>query len=110
MGWNACSSCHDDSNMSRKYLLIPGVRSNNIYIVDTATEPKAPHIHKVIDGNKIKINKFIGPHTVHCLGSEIISFLGDAKGETPGGYLHLNKDFEIVGRWETSMGKIKVWL
>ena len=48
-----------------------------------------------------------GPHTVHCLGSEIIiSFLGDARGEAPGGYLHLNKDFEIVGRWEKSMGDI----
>ena len=28
MGWNACSSCHGDSGMSRKYLLVPGVRSN----------------------------------------------------------------------------------
>ena len=36
----------------------------------------------------------------------IISFLGDARGEAPGGYLHLNKDFEIVGRWENSMGDI----
>ena len=33
MGWNACSSCHSDENMSRKYLLVPGVRSNNIYVV-----------------------------------------------------------------------------
>ena len=23
MGWNACSSCHDDANMTRKYLLLP---------------------------------------------------------------------------------------
>ena len=35
MGWNACSSCHDDSSMSRKYLILPGVRSNNLHIVDT---------------------------------------------------------------------------
>ena len=28
-------------------------------------------------------------------------------GEAPGGYLHLNKDFEIMGRWENSMGDIK---
>ena len=25
----------------------------------------------------------------------------------PGGYLHLNKDFEILGRWENTMGEIK---
>ena len=24
MGWNACSSCHDDAGMTRKYLLVPG--------------------------------------------------------------------------------------
>ena len=109
MGWNACSSCHDDAGMARKYLLLPGVRSNNIYVVDTATDPLAPRIHTVIDGAEIKSKADLsGPHTVHCLGSEIIiSFLGNAKGEAPGGYLHLNKDFEIVGRWENSMGDIK---
>ena len=108
MGWNACSSCHSDEKMSRKYLLVPGVRSNNIYVVDTATNPLSPSIYKIIDGSEIKSKTNLsGPHTVHCLGSEIIiSFLGDARGEAPGGYLHLNKDFEIQGRWENSMGDI----
>ena len=54
MGWNACSSCHDDNSMSRKYLILPGVRSNNLHIVDTATDPRAPRLHKVIEGNTIK--------------------------------------------------------
>jgi selenium-binding protein 1 len=53
MGWNACSSCHDDTEMARKYLLLPGVRSNNIYVVDTATDPLAPRIHTVIDGVRL---------------------------------------------------------
>ena len=81
MGWNACSSCHGDASMSRKYLLVPGVRSNNIHVVDTATDPRAPRLHKVIDGAEIKAKTNLsGPHTVHCLGSEIIiSFLGDAQ-------------------------------
>ena len=71
--------------------------------------PSRPRLHKVIDGAEIKSKADLsGPHTVHCLGSEIIiSFLGNAKGEAPGGYLHLNKDFEIVGRWENTMGDIK---
>ena len=92
----------------RKYLLVPGVRSNNIHVIDTATDPFAPRLHKVIDGAEIKSKTNLsGPHTVHCLGSEIIiSFLGDAQGEAPGGYLHLNKDFEIQGvgktQWATS--------
>ena len=44
MGWNACSSCHGDAGMSRKYLLVPGVRSNNIHVIDTATDPFAPKL------------------------------------------------------------------
>ena len=108
MGWNACSSCFDDSSMSRSYLLVPGVRSSNIHIVDTATDPRAPRLHKVIEGSEIKARTDLSaPHTVHCLGSEIIiSMLGNAKGEAPGGYLHLDKDFNIIGRWENSMGDI----
>ena len=39
MGWNACSSCFDDGSMSRSYLLVPGVRSSNIYICLLYTSP-----------------------------------------------------------------------
>ena len=45
MGWNACSSCFDDSSMERGYLLLPGVRSNNIHVVDTITDPRAPPLN-----------------------------------------------------------------
>ena len=38
----------------RGNIFLPGVRSNNIYVVDTATDPLAPRIHTVIDGNEIK--------------------------------------------------------
>ena len=109
MGWNACSSCFDDASMARKYLLVPGVRSSNIHIIDCATDPRNPTLFKVIDGADIKAKTNLSaPHTIHCLGSEIIiSMLGDAQGNAPGGYLHLNKDFKIVGRWENSMGDIK---
>ena len=109
MGWNACSSCHGDPTMERKYLIVPGVRSSNLHIVDCATDPCAPRLHTVIQGAEIKAKTNLSaPHTVHCLGSDIIiSMLGDAQGRAPGGYLHLNKDFKIVGRWENSMGNIK---
>lgn len=105
MGWNACSSCHSDSGMARKYLIIPGVRTTNFYIVDTATDPRNPTLFKTIDGAEIKKKTNLSaPHTVHCLGSDIIvSMLGDADGNAPGGFLHLNKDFEIMGRWENDI-------
>jgi selenium-binding protein 1 len=45
---------------------------------------------------------------VHCLGSDIIiSMLGDARGNAPGGFLHLNENFDIVGRWENDLGGMK---
>ena len=105
MGWNACSSCHGDDSMSRKYLIVPGVRSSNFYIIDTATDPRNPTLFKTISGEEIKSKVNLStPHTVHCLGSDIIvSMLGDANGDGPGGFLHLNKDFEIIGRWENDI-------
>lgn len=103
-GWNACSSCHHDSSKSRSYLILPGVRTSNLNIVDTS-DPKAPKLHKVISGDDIKAKTNLSaPHTVHCLGPDIIiSMLGDADGNAPGGFLHINEDFEIVGRWENDI-------
>ncbi|MEX3011900.1 selenium-binding family protein [Hoeflea sp. TYP-13] len=100
-GWNACSSCHHDGSKSRRFLLMPGVRTSNINVIDTQ-DPTNPKLHKVVSGDEIKAKTNLsGPHTVHCLGSDIIiSMLGDADGNAPGGFLHLNEKFEIVGRWE----------
>lgn len=109
MGWNACSSCHGDASAERRYLIVPAVRTTNFYIIDTATDPRAPRIAKVIDGEEIKRKANLSaPHTVHCLGNDIIvSMLGDADGNGPGGFLHLDKDFNIVGRWEKDLGAMK---
>ncbi|MBV9387906.1 MAG: selenium-binding protein, partial [Chroococcidiopsidaceae cyanobacterium CP_BM_ER_R8_30] len=101
-GWNACSSCHGDSSKSRRYLVIPGIRSSRIYIVDTVA-PKAPKLYKVIEPEEIKAKvNLSAPHTVHCLanGQVMISMLGDSEGNGPGGFLLLDDDFDIVGRWE----------
>lgn len=104
-GWNACSSCHNDSSKSRQYLILPGVRSSRLHFVDTASDPRAPSLHKVIEGDEIKAKTDLsGPHTVHCLGSDIIiSMLGTANGEGPGGFLHVNENLEVQGRWENDI-------
>ncbi len=109
MGWNACSSCHDVPGKERRYLIVPGVRSSNLHIVDCLDDPRNPKLHMIIQGADIKAKTNLSaPHTVHCLGSDIIiSMLGDAQGNAPGGYLHLNENFDIVGRWENDMGDIK---
>ena len=103
-GWNACSSCHDDASKKRQYLLMPGVRTSNINVMDVS-DAANPKLHIVISGDDIKAKTNLSaPHTVHCLGTDIIvSMLGDAEGNAPGGFLHLNADFEIVGRWENDI-------
>ncbi len=101
-GWNACSSCHGMEGVARRYLVVPGLKSGRIHILDTA-DAKAPRLHKVIEPEEVKQKvNLSAPHTVHCLatGEVMISMLGDAQGNGPGGFLLLNDQFEIAGRWE----------
>jgi len=101
-GWNACSSCHGERH--RKYLIVPGLGSGNIYIIDAA-DPKNLQLHKTISGEEIaKKTNLATPHTVHCRadGVMMISMLGDAKGEAPGGFLEIDEEFNVAGRWEKS--------
>src|SRR5262245_9523367 len=99
-GWNACASCH--GKRERRYLIIPGLVSGRIHIVDTEN-PREPKLHKVIEPEDIvRKTKLTAPHTVHCLsdGRIMISMLGDDKLNGPGGFLLLDEKFEIAGRWE----------
>ncbi len=101
-GWNACSSCHGKEGAMRRYLIVPGLKSGNIHVLD-AEHPRATKLHKVIDGQQIAARTNLSaPHTVHCLpnGQIMISMLGDAQGDTPGGFLLLNEKFEVAGHWE----------
>jgi selenium-binding protein 1 len=98
-GWNACASCYGER--ARRFLVIPGLVSGRIYIIDTAN-PGEPTLHKVIEPEGvIDKSRLTGPHTVHCLadGRIMISMLGDEKGDAPGGFLLLNDKFEVEGNW-----------
>lgn len=104
-GWNACSSCHDDESKARRFLVVPGLRSSRIHILDTSDQ-RAPTLHKVIEPEEVKAKvNLSAPHTVHCLadGHVMISMLGDGEGNGPGGFLLLDENFEIAGRWEQGM-------
>src|SRR5207248_14241 len=66
-------------------------------------DPTAPRLHKSIEPSVVhKRANLSAPHTVHCLadGTILISMLGDAAGDAPGGFLLLDPSFEVVGRWE----------
>lgn len=102
-GWNACASCH--GQRARRFLIIPGLVSGRIHVVDTA-DPKAPRLHKVIEPEEVvRAAKLTAPHTVHCLadGRVMISMLGDENLNGPGGFLLLDEEFKIAGRWEASL-------
>ena len=65
-GWNACSSaCH--SQLQRDTLIVPGFRSSRIHLLDIS-DPRAPRIKNVIEGEEIKAKLGLSaPHTVHCM-------------------------------------------
>ncbi|MBA3840991.1 MAG: selenium-binding protein, partial [Thermoleophilaceae bacterium] len=105
-GFNACSSaCH--SELSRDTLIVPGIRSSRIHIVDIS-DRRRPEITKVIEPEEIKEKTgYSGPHTVHCMPGDIVtvSMLGDENGDLPGGFAVLDaKDFSVLGRWEDDKG------
>jgi selenium-binding protein 1 len=106
-GWNACASC--EGSCTRRYLIIPGLASNRIHVVDTI-DPRKPKMHKVIEPDAV-VNKakLTTPHTVHCLadGRIMISMLGDDKGDAPGGFLMMNDKFEVTGAWEADRAGMK---
>ncbi|SEP65062.1 selenium-binding protein SBP56-related protein [Natrinema salaciae] len=101
-GWNACSSsCHVEG-AERRYLVVPGNRSSRIHIIDAADRDN-PELVDVIEPEAVFEYDLSAPHTVHCIpdGKIMISMLGNADGELPGGFLLLDEDFEIEGRWDT---------
>ncbi|MGH2667949.1 MAG: selenium-binding protein SBP56-related protein, partial [bacterium] len=110
-GWNACSSslCPNapHPHLERRYLIVPGLRSSRIHILDTQPDPKHPKLVKVIEPAEVADRAgYSRPHTVHC-GPEGIymSALGNAEGRGPGGvFLMDHETFDVRGRWEVDRG------
>jgi selenium-binding protein 1 len=110
-GWNACSAAlcpwAPHPHVERRYLLVPGLRSSRMYIIDTQPDPAKPHIVKVIQPEEIhKKSGYSRPHTIHCGPDDIyVSALGAPDGNGPGGIFVMDhKTFEIKGAWEKERG------
>jgi selenium-binding protein 1 len=110
-GWNACSSalCPHSAHphVERRYLVVPGLRSSRIHIIDTKPDPRNPKIIKVIEPHELaERTGYSRPHTVHCGPDGIyISALGSPSGEGPGGICALDHyTFEPLGQWEVNRG------
>jgi len=112
-GWNACSSAlmhegHDMSGLARRFLLVPGIRSSNIYVFDTAADPKQPTLHRTIEAAELAGKAgYSRPHTLHC-GPEgvFMTCLGEGDGDDgPGGIALLDHTtFDVIGPWERERG------
>jgi selenium-binding protein 1 len=93
--------------MERRYLIVPGIGSSRIYILDTKPNPKQPRIVKVIEPEEfIKKTGYTAPHTFHCGPDGIYgSALGSASGDGPGGIFLMDANtFELKGPWEQERG------
>ena len=110
-GWNACSSClcpyAPHPHMERRYLVVPGINSSRIHILDTKPDPRQPRIVKVIEPETLfQRTGYAAPHTVHCGPDGIfMSALGAPDGNGPGGTFLLDPEtFDVKGRWELDRG------
>lgn len=110
-GWNACSShlCGyaPHAHAERRYLIVPGLKSSRIHIIDTKPDPRNPKLIKVIEPETImEKTGYMAPHTVHCGPDGIyINALGAPDGNGPGGIFMLDHEtFDVIGPWERDRG------
>jgi selenium-binding protein 1 len=116
-GWNACSShlCPwaPHAHVERRYLVVPGLRSSRLHIIDTKGNPRNPKLIKVIEADEVaKRTGYKSPHTVHCGPDGVyVSALGSANGngkvgaDGPGGIFMLDHEtFELQKAWEADRG------
>jgi len=114
-GWNACSAClcphAPHPHVERRYLVVPGINSSRIHIIDTKPDPRKPQIVKVIEPETLASRTgYASPHTVHC-GPEgiFVSALGTPDGGGPGGIFVMDPEsFDVLGKWELDRGPQKL--
>ena len=110
-GWNACSSClcpyAPHPHMERRFLIVPGLRSSRIHILDTKPDPSKPRLVKVIEAREVaERTGYSRLHTSHCGPDGIyMNALGAPDGGGPGGIFIIDPEtFAIRGRWEQERG------
>jgi methanethiol oxidase len=114
-GWNICSSAlgadhHHDGAMERRYLVVPGLRSSRIYILDTGADPRHPRLIRTIEPDEVmKQGGYSRPHTIHCGPHGLfVSALGagtpDGTGGPGGIFTMDHSNFSVTGQWELDRG------
>ena len=87
--------------LERRYLIVPGIRSSRIYVLDTKPDPRNPRVVRDIEAEELAAKAgYSRPHTIHCGPGGIFVFaLGGADGnDGPGGIALLDHDtFDVIG-------------
>jgi selenium-binding protein 1 len=112
-GWNACSSAlcpyAPHPHVERRYLIVPGLRSSRIHVIDTKPDPKKPKIVKVIEPEVVaQRTGYSRPHTLHfALDHYTFEPLGRWEVERGPQYFgydfawHLGYDIAVTSEWGT---------
>lgn len=112
-GWNICSSAlggdhHHDGAMERRYLVVPGIRSSRVYVLDTGPDPRHPRLVRTIEPDEVMgRGGYSRPHTVHCGPDGLfVSALGSGSDDDgPAGIFTMDHDdFHVTGQWERDRG------
>ncbi|CAH2039741.1 unnamed protein product, partial [Iphiclides podalirius] len=101
-GWNVCSSCHDNPDLKRNLIILPGLHSCKVFAIDVGSNPRKPVLHKVIDGSEMRSVNCSFPHTAHCLasGDIMISTMGDKNENAKGDFVLIDaKTLKVTGTW-----------
>src|SRR3954471_3787412 len=110
-GWNACSSAlcpwAPHPHVERRYLLVPGLKSSRIHVVDVKEDPANPKIVKVIEADDLhRVTGYSRPHPIPRGPARLyVSALAAPDGNGPGGVLLLDHEtFDPKGQWEIDRG------
>jgi selenium-binding protein 1 len=113
-GWNACSSalCHaghgGHGRLERRYLVVPGLRSSRIYVLDTKADPRQPRVVREIAAEELAAKAGSSrPHTVDCGpgGSSCSTWAGPTATTAPGGRPAGPRPLRGAGAWEADRGE-----
>ena len=85
------------TGLARRYLLVPGLRSSNIYVLDTEPDPRQPALVKTIDGKDAVRQRPATRARTPCTADPdgvFLTCLGGAEGDDdgPGGIALLDHE------------------
>ena len=95
-GWNACSSalCHaghgdHGTPLERRYLIVPGIRSSRISVLDTKPDPRQPRLVREITAEELAAKAGYSrptPSTAAPGGSSCSTWAGPTATTAPAGW------------------------